>query len=285
MTRRRRSRGLVVLILIIFTVLLAEAALVVFVFVSPTANEQLEGVAADVQRIWDGTGDQPGLRTRAAERGQQMYDAWIAPLYRSLPVPTVDPEFTACVECHPDYASQRKFNVYMNHPLHAELNLACVDCHPANPHPNPPLPQEDVCADCHTEVDQKEECGYCHPPASLPHFYYLGTPKQSVVDCDVCHPKNSFAGQNPTAKIDLADFSGAEDETCLECHAEASCAMCHTPPHPADWVATHGPNLALESTAQCYTCHVATWCSDRCHAVTPTVLMSPRPVPSVGVRP
>jgi hypothetical protein len=273
------------LILAVFALLLIEAGLVVFVFVSPSANERLEDVAADVQRAWAGTEDEPGFRTRAAARSQRVYDDWIAPLYRTLEVPAVDPEFTECVGCHPDYASQRRFNVYMNHPLHAEIGLECVACHPTNPHPNPPLPREDVCAECHSEVDEKEECGYCHPPASLPHFYYLGSPKHSVVNCDVCHPKNSFTGQNPTPKVDLGDFSGAERETCLSCHAEASCAMCHTPPHPADWVATHGPSLVLESTAQCYTCHTATWCSDRCHAVTPTSPINPRSIPPVGVRP
>jgi len=284
-TGQKRSRGLIVLILVVFSILLAEAALVAFVFISPSASDRLETVAARVQRAWDGTEGKPGLRDRAATEARDAYTDWIAPLFRAPEVPSVDPEFTACIDCHPDYGTQRRFTVYMNHPLHAEIGLQCVECHPTSPHPNPPRPQEDACADCHSEVSQKDECGYCHPPASLPHFYYLGAPKQSVVECAVCHPKDAFTGQNPSPKVFLADFSGADRDTCLSCHEEASCALCHAQPHPADWVQTHGPTLALESTALCYTCHPATWCSDRCHAVTPTAILTPRPLPSVGVRP
>lgn len=285
MTRRRRSRGLVILILVVFTVIAAEAALVAFVFVSPSANDRLKDVAAGAQRVWAGTDGSSGLRHRVATEARDAYGAWIEPLYTAPDVPTVDPEFTACVECHPDYGTQRRFNVYMNHPLHAEIGVKCVTCHPTNPHPNPPRPQESACVDCHSEVNQKDQCGYCHPPASLPHFYALGAPKDSVVDCSVCHPKNAFWGQNPTQKVFLADFSGADPDTCLSCHKEASCAMCHGAPHPPDWIQIHGPTLALESTAQCYTCHPVTWCSDRCHAVMPTGVIAPRPLPSVGVRP
>ena len=156
----------------------------------------------------------PGIRTKTAEKAHDAYEDWILPLWQDNAIPTVNPEFTACVECHKDYATQRRFSVYMNHPLHAELGMRCVECHPTNPHPNPPRPQENACADCHSEVNDKDQCGYCHPPASLPHFYYLGTPKESVVDCSVCHPKNSFAGQPPDPKITSVGFTGSNEATC-----------------------------------------------------------------------
>jgi hypothetical protein len=273
-----------VLIAAIFALLIAEAALVIFVFVSPSADEQLTDVATDLQRAWEGTDGQPGFRERAADRAGEVYDDWISPLYRNLDVPTVDPEFTACVECHEDYATQRRFGVYMNHPLHAELGMTCVECHPTNPHPNPPRPREDMCAECHTEVDEKDECGYCHPPASLPHFYTLGAPKESVVQCEVCHPKDSFSGQHPDPKVG-GDFSGTNRTQCLECHEQTTCASCHLPAHPDGWISTHGQGTAFGGTTTCSNCHTITWCSDRCHAVTNIDPFQPRPLPSVGVRP
>lgn len=284
MTRRRRSRGLLVLIVVVFLLLLAEAALVVFVFVSPSANERLGEVAVDLKEAWAGTEGEPGLRTDTAREAHETYEDWILPLWQAPAVPTVNPEFTACVDCHRDYGTQRRFGVYMNHPLHAELGMKCVTCHPTNPHPNPPRPREDMCAECHSEVDEKDECGYCHPPASLPHFYALGAPKQSVVECDVCHPKNSFVGQHPDPKVSMG-FSGADEETCLACHERATCQLCHAQPHPSGWLTTHGSQAAFGGTTTCSGCHTITWCSDRCHAVTNINPMQPRPLPSSGVRP
>lgn len=283
MTRRKRSRGLLVLIVSVFILLLAEAAIVVFVFVSPKADEQLTGVAEGIQRVWSGTDEEPGFQDRAADRARDAYEDWILPLYSSPETPPLDPSFTACVECHEDYATQRRFGVYMNHPLHAELGMACVTCHPTNPHPNPPRPQERVCAECHTEVDEKDGCGYCHPPASLPHFYYLGAPKGSVTECAVCHPKNAFVAQHPEPKV-TGSFTGIDQDTCLTCHEQTTCASCHAPGHPADWLTTHGQDAAFGG-ASCSGCHTVTWCSDRCHAVTTTNPLQPRALPSVGVRP
>lgn len=279
----RRPRGLLVLITVIFALLLAEAALVIFVFVSPSANQRLESVAVDLKDAWVGTPKEPGLRTQTARRTHDLYEDWILPLWQGPNVPGVEPEFTACVDCHRDYATKRRFNVYMNHPLHAEIGVECVTCHPTNPHPNPPRPREDVCATCHSEVDEKEQCGYCHPPASLPHFYYLGSPKGTVVECDVCHPKNSFAGQHPGPKVHTT-FSGSDADTCLECHERTTCRLCHAEPHPPGWASSHGDQAVLGGTT-CTRCHTSNWCSDRCHAVTSLNPLPPQPLPPGTVRP
>lgn len=280
MTRRKRSRGLVILVAAIFTLLVAEGALVAFVFISPSAKDELGGVAESLQRVWNGGKDDPGVKTRSARAAREAYDDWIAPLWSSPEAPALDPQFTACVECHQDYATQRRFSVYMNHPVHAEIGMKCVDCHPDSPHPSPPHPQESACVDCHPEVDQKDECGFCHPPASLPHFYYLGAPKDSVVECEVCHPKGAFAGAAPTPQVSVDDFSGGDEQTCLSCHENTSCERCHAQPHPVTWINDHGPTVLQTSSTACYACHAGYWCSDRCHAAVP-----PKPIPSVGVRP
>ncbi len=279
MTRRKRSRALVILISTVFILLLAEGVLVAFVFVSPSARKDLGSVAESVERVWSGTENNPGIKTRSARAAREVYDDWVVPLWSGPETPPLDPEFTACVACHRDYATQRKFTVYMNHPLHAELGVACETCHPQNPHPNPPRPREEMCSDCHDEVNNKDECGYCHPPASLPHFYALGAPRSSVVDCAVCHPRNTFAGAAPTTQIHSEGLDGSDRDTCLTCHEEANCQQCHALPHPQDWVNLHG-SVAVEDATACYACHAGNWCSDRCHAPLP-----PQPLPSVGVRP
>jgi hypothetical protein len=275
----RRRRGPIVLVAVVLTLLLIEGALVAAVFVSPTAAERLRTVVAAAEDLWTGTEERPGIRDRAAEAAANLYRDWIDPLWGERRPRRPSPEFAACVECHRDYASRRVFGVYMNHPLHAELGLACEDCHPTNPHPNPPRPTEDMCADCHPEVRERDGCVSCHPPGSLPHFYLLGAPRDAVVACDVCHPTETFIGRATEPQLPPRDYSGADEELCLSCHEDATCQRCHAEPHPEDWIALH-PNAALEGAATCYACHAGAWCTDRCHAPTP-----PRPLPTPGVRP
>jgi hypothetical protein len=281
--RRRRRRGLAILIAFITLVLLAEAALVVAVFVSPSAGDKLEEVAASAERAWVGTDGEAGIRARTAETARRAYREWVQPLWRGPEPPAVEPEFTACVDCHPDYASQRSFGVYMNHPLHAEIGVRCKTCHPDNPHPNPPRPQEDVCADCHPEVQQSESCGFCHPPGSLPHFYLLGAPRDAAVRCDVCHPKGAFEAGAREPLVHDESFSGTDPQTCRSCHEESTCTECHAVGHPSNWLDIHGLEVGYGGSTTCYRCHTGTWCGTACHSAGWSDL--PFPLPSVGVRP
>jgi hypothetical protein len=275
----------VVLVTVIVFLMLAEAALVVAVFVSPSAGNKLESVAASADRAWNGTEREIGLRTRTAQVAHRTYEEWITPLWKGPKPPPADPEFTQCVECHPDYARQRRFNVYMNHPLHAEIGVACETCHPQNPHPNPPRPQEAVCADCHSEVQQQDSCGFCHPPGSLPHFYLLGAPRTAAVRCDVCHPTGTFETQATHPQIHEQTFDGSDKGTCLSCHPDSACDRCHATPHPSDWLQTHGRGVAYSGAGTCVACHPTDWCAARCHSVTQFNPFRPQPLPSVGVRP
>ncbi len=273
-----------ILIAVVFLLLLAEGALVAAVFLSPSTGERLQGIAASADRLWSGTERSPGLRDRAVRTAREAFDTWIAPLWEPPRTPRPESDFTACVDCHPDYAKRRRFGVYMNHPLHAELGVACVDCHPETPHPSPPLPQEAACADCHPEVQDQQACGTCHPPGSLPHFYLLGAPREAAVRCDVCHPKGAFRAL-ATEPLVRDELSGEDRATCLACHDDATCDRCHGEPHPPSWSDTHGASVAYTGSSTCLTCHTTTWCADRCHAVTPTNPFTPRPLPTPGVRP
>lgn len=283
--RRGRRRGLVALVVVIFIVLLVEAAVVTAVFVSPTASATLEEVAASADRAWQGTDNEPGLRARSARAARGAYEEWLVPLWRGPQAPTADPEFTACVDCHPNYARERAFTVYMNHPLHAEIGMRCETCHPQNPHPNPPRPTEAMCADCHDEVLDQESCGSCHPPGSLPHFYLLGAPRGAVVRCDVCHPKGAFEASGTESLIGEHVYTGGEESVCLSCHEDTTCAYCHAPGHPTGFIETHGETVGRNGAISCNTCHTQQWCADQCHAVTQTNPFVPRPLPTPGVRP
>lgn len=284
-TQPRRRRGLIVLVVAIVAVLLIEAAVLVAVFVSPSAGSKLESVAASAERVWSGTEDEPGFRTRTARAARSAYEDWIVPLWEGPQPAHADPEFTSCVECHPDYASQRRFDVYMNHPLHAEIGVACITCHPANPHPNPPRPTEATCAECHPEVQSDEDCGFCHPPGSLPHFYLLGAPRDAAVRCDVCHPKGAFDVHATERQVEVGAFTGADETACLSCHQETSCDRCHSTPHPPGFETQHGRGAGFGGAGACVGCHTTTWCADRCHSVTDLNPFEPTPIPSAGVRP
>jgi len=278
-------RGLILLVVVILLVLLIEGAVVAAVFVSPTASEKLGNVAAAADRAWSGTEDQAGLRTRSATAARTAYEEWLVPLWKGTEPPPADPAFTACVDCHPDYARQRAFTVYMNHPVHAEIGLTCDSCHPQSPHPNPPRPVEKVCAECHAEVEDSETCGFCHPPGSLPHFYLLGAPRTASVRCDVCHPKGAFEMSGSEPLVEASTFTGADEDTCLACHEDTTCARCHGEPHPLGWASSHGVGVGYGGATSCRNCHSATWCADRCHAVTDVNPFVPKPLPTSGVRP
>ncbi len=279
MTKKRSSRRLVMLSAAVMALLLAEAALLGLVFLVPGAESRLRGVGASLERAWSGSERSPGVRGRVGDALRGTYDGWIAPLWRQPDPPEGDPEFRECVSCHADYASQRRFTaVYMDHPLHAEIGVACADCHRDTTHPNPlPVPEE-ACAECHEEVKGRNGCGLCHPPASLPHFYLLGAPREGPVECNACH--EAFRPTTPTEPlVDPVAFDGSERRQCSSCHETSSCQRCHAERHPANWVATHGEPVGYGGDVACYACHTMSWCADRCHAVTPGRPFAPRPLP------
>jgi hypothetical protein len=282
---RRRSRALVVVGSLVTLLIVGEAALVVAVFVSPSAGEHLRSVAASADRTWNGTKHREGVSSRIAGAVHRGYQDWIESMWTSPSNPAPDTEFARCVKCHSDYAQKRSFtSVYMNHPLHAQLGVACSMCHQQNQHPDPMRPTEDTCKACHAEVTSQGGCTLCHPPASLPHFYLLGAPRDRVVECTVCHPKSSFTSTATTPLVHVGHFDGSEPGECTACHETSTCRQCHATTHPPGWVSQHGAVVGEDPTP-CYRCHTGDWCASRCHAVTPTNPFVPQPLPSIGVRP
>lgn len=281
--RRRRSRVTAALIAVVAAVLLAEAGLVVAVFVSPSAGDSLRGAVTRIERTWEGTERSPGVRTKIADAARRGYDDWIKPLWAGPAEPKPDTGFTECVGCHPDYAAKRRFSaVFMDHPLHDQQGLACAECHTDNTHPDPLHPEEWTCAECHTEVEEQGSCGLCHPPSSLPHFALLGAPRDGQAECSMCHTPDSFRTRATEPLVHVGRFDGADKEECASCHAETVCETCHPDgaAHPSDWLTKHGDDIAYGGPSNCTQCHSSTWCADRCHAVTSTDPFVPRPLPT-----
>jgi hypothetical protein len=281
---RKRRIWMAILIGIVTALLLAEVALVTAVFVSPDAAEDLRGVGTSLDRGWNGADGRPGFRTRAATGIAQSYEDWIVPLWSDAKPPPSSEAFADCASCHRRYAKTRRYpSVYMDHPLHAEIGVACETCHTSTTHPNPERPREDACATCHN-TQKQSSCTTCHPPGALPHFYLLGAPRDATVSCDVCHPVNSFGGHATVPKV-RGTFDGSDPASCLQCHQEVSCATCHAENHPPNWQSQHGTVAGQSGLDGCYTCHTSQWCGTRCHSVTTNAPFNKQPLPDVGVRP
>lgn len=280
MSERRGNRGLAIVMSLVLLVVLAEGAIVAAVFIWPGAATRLEGVAQSVDRVWSGTEERPGIASKAGDAIEGFYRGWIRPLWASPERAAEPAEFAGCVSCHEDYAEKRRFgSVYMDHPAHAEIGVACADCHRVTAHPNPGSPEESTCAGCHQEVQEREGCGLCHPPASLPHFSMLGAPKQGPVECKTCHPKTPLPSGRAEPLVDVGSFDGSQRGDCSSCHPRTTCEGCHTPGHPSNWISTHGIEVGRGGSATCDACHTPTWCADRCHAVGIDG-SQPRPLPA-----
>ena len=279
MAKSKTNRGLAALITFVVLLLLAEAVLLTAVFVSPGLSGQLAQAVADAKTRWEGAPGSPGISDKIDESADRLYDKWITPLWSLGTSPRGNAEFTACVDCHNDYASRRRFSaVYMNHPLHAQVGVVCATCHTANAHPKPALPEEATCEECHQEVQQKGQCGLCHPPASLPHFYLLGEPRDTAVQCETCHRRGVYPTANDRL-VHVGRFSGSPDKACKSWHSTTTCRACHAEQHPADWVGTHGAT-GEEGATTCYECHTGNWCASRCHPYIPSIGdFSPQPLP------
>jgi len=276
---------MVVLAAFVVVVLIVEAVLVAFVFLRPGAANALRGFVASIDRAWNGTKGSPGIPERVGGAVGGVYNDWIGSMWSEPEDERQKTEFGRCVSCHPDYATKRRFeSVYMNHPVHAQNRVACATCHTDTTHPNPLRVEERACVSCHTEVIEQGKCGLCHPPASLPHFSYLGAPRDGQVRCASCHDPGDLDRTRDGAKsrVHVGEFDGTDAGRCRACHEQSTCQSCHAERHPPGWSTEHGRSVAYAGEVTCYTCHTTTWCADRCHSVTPTNPIGPRPLPTGG---
>jgi hypothetical protein len=293
--KRKGTRNLAIVIAVVVLLVLAEVGILVVTSVSPTATKTLSVRAQRIRESVVGTETKPGIVERTDTALANFWHESIVPLWTepTAPEPGTNISFDDCIKCHPDYRKTIRFtHVYIDHNSHT--NTTCSTCHVMNQHPSPARPAEEVCAECHDQVNEAGKCDYCHPAGTLPHFYLLGAPRDAPIDCAVCHPDNTI-GNNGSRQVHIGDFTGDPNTMCLQCHADdgqeatgqpPGCKSCHqSPGHPVDWIQTH-PSAALSIAVRCAQCHTDTWCAMRCHAgfglSQPALLPLPKPTEVVS---
>ncbi|NOY56873.1 MAG: hypothetical protein GXP34_12945 [Actinobacteria bacterium] len=259
------SRRALLVALAALILILIEGALIIAISVSPTFRDDLGITVERAAATWSGTDTSSGIPERAISWSSSLFDNWVQPLWKLRPAPSADQDFASCLECHADYAQQRRFgDLLLNHAEHASLGVACATCHTDTLHPEPLPPPEDTCADCH-DVKDPSLCDTCHTPGSVGHFFLFGYPRPATPDCDTCHLPGTI-GDHHGGLVDAAPFDGSDPGACAACHKRATCEACHDVSHPEDWVATHGTSTVQPTQGPCTSCHTTRWCSDACHA-------------------
>lgn len=293
--KKKGTRNLAILIAVIVLLVLAEVGILILTSVSPTATKTLSIKAQRIRESVVGTDTKPGIVERTDTALANFYQTDIVPLWKAplAPEPGGNISFDDCIKCHPDYRKTIRFtHVYIDHNSHT--NVTCSKCHVMNQHPSPARPAEEVCAECHDQVNEAGKCDYCHPAGTLPHFYLLGAPRDAPIDCAVCHPSNTLTATG-SRQVHIGDFTGDPNTMCLQCHTDdgqaavgqpPGCKYCHSSPgHPVDWVKIHS-SAALGLTSRCTRCHTNNWCAMRCHAAyglsLPPLLPLPKPTEVVS---
>lgn len=137
------------------------------------------------------------------------------------------------------------------------LGESCSTCHGGTAHKVESrwyrVLEMDDCMSCHRSSGQNpEQCGECHVPDPASRERREG-------------PTAWRATHGPGWK---STHRMGTLTTCVSCHIPGFCTECHgvRVPHPADWLASHGPVTVESSQAPCETCHDAGWCTG-CHGV------------------
>ena len=172
----------------------------------------------------------------------------------------------SCLECHPYYESRPLFSVvYSPHQTHAAEGVPCERCHAASGPARDRVPQMAGCAECHA-ITGRENCGVCHPPGSLFHGSELAGERELGFECGVCHNEERLrAGARAH---DMPRYS-TDPASCVPCHdAERFCSSCHPAAHDPGYTRRHAADLrqARRSHTECWACHDARWCAERCHS-------------------
>ena len=183
----------------------------------------------------------------------------------------------------PDSSPMRKPDILFSHTMHAEIGIACVDCHAAAATStaalNPLGATHESCSSCHgAEIEQR--CEFCHtdpsnisPVEATDHdliFSHAQHAAMESVDCQTCHV-------NAAGAVDLSASLLPAMESCSTCHndnrATNTCESCHKnfatlipPDHErSDFRRTHRETARLGGLqVNCQTCHTETFCQD-CH--------------------
>ncbi len=185
-----------------------------------------------------------------------------------------------------DEKPSNKDIIKFSHSFHAEMEVACADCHNAVPESaslsDNLLPTMDACASCH-DVEDDENCETCHyedvyetftPAVTELVFDHSFHMEEQEMECQTCHKgftEVDYGSELETANPDMG--------TCFSCHnnqtvASNACESCHistanlTPEShtKVDFFDNHKFS-ANHPDADCAMCHDDNFC-ETCHVST-----------------
>jgi hypothetical protein len=154
------------------------------------------------------------------------------------------------------------------HAKHAELGVACADCHGAQ---GGTLPTVETCKTCHSEAlenvtpEQVAKMVEAYRHAPVAYGLIFSHPKHEGVGCDDCHKTATGTMARPKMDFCLTACHGVEAQmplTCEKCHTTLD-ALGQPATHSTGWRRMHGPTASAESTS-CKDCHTQETCFS-CH--------------------
>ena len=180
----------------------------------------------------------------------------------------------------------------VNHALHAEHDLMCIDCHDVEETGTPSLPRAETCFECHEDLAEENERVNAYFAATRSKDGSYRWPRLAYTDdlvvnhehhaeyevgCADCHGAAAERGFRRPAALDLK-------ATCLDCHTErkasVECATCHEvlrkdekpPGHDAAFLRAHGGRAPREwqtgARSTCAQCHEVPQSCNACHKET-----------------
>jgi hypothetical protein len=130
------------------------------------------------------------------------------------------------------------------------------------------------------DVLTSRPCESCHDDLrSTPALAAAHSGARACSSChgDVAHPRDPLIhGPAPTPSgrphpdgfvQTHGEAATANPASCTQCHRTQFCQTCHFKssfPHPADWIAKHGPAQERQGPQACTLCHPTTFCAG-CH--------------------
>jgi len=149
-----------------------------------------------------------------------------------------------CSDCHNALTVETSGDtaIAFSHSKHLDRGYHCTGCHPSLAHGGMISPGHPQCFACHNGSTASK-------------------------NCDLCHLRRADVNPHPPNFVKVHGKRARDRPTsCRVCHYEPFCTNCHTLeiPHPRNWTANHGPQIAA---GDCLRCHSREYCS-QCHRTT-----------------
>lgn len=168
-----------------------------------------------------------------------------------------------CLECHERFPLSSKLSrAYWHGSVHEMRGLTCTNCHSVHsgyPKNLAKSTQEEVCAQCHKQINAQLLKSSHHPI------------REGKIGCSDCHNPHGTVSEKLVSANSL-------NEKCYECHAEKrgpflwdhppveeNCMTCHSP-HGS----SHDKLLVTKRPYLCQTCHANNRHPGTLYAQTPT---------------